>query len=121
MKKYWKRMNQSLVTIKNIQILVEMFKIKNDISSAIVSDIFLPGTEIITTLCNEMTFFTFYTNFLLPSMSWQNLSYLDAKMWNSISPELKLESSLRTFKAPIKLWKPFKTYINDIGFLQFLN
>ena len=50
-------MNQSLVTTKNIQILVEMFKIKNDMSSAIVSDIFLPGAEIITTLCNEMTFF----------------------------------------------------------------
>ena len=117
MKKCWKRMDQSQLTIKNIQILVEMFKIENGISPAIVSDIFLPGTEIITTICNKMTFFFFYTN----GISWEIFSYLDAKMWNSISTKLKLESSLRTFKAPIKLWKLFKTYINGIGFLQVLN
>ena len=34
-----------------------MFKIENGISPAIVSDIFWPGTEIITTICNKMTFF----------------------------------------------------------------
>ena len=34
-----------------------MFKIKNYMYSAIVSDIFLSGMEIITTLCNKMTFF----------------------------------------------------------------
>ena len=36
MKKYWKGVDQSLFTIKNIQTLVEMFKIKNGISLAIV-------------------------------------------------------------------------------------
>ena len=49
-------MDQSLLTVKNIQILVEMFRIKNDMSPAIVSDIFLHGTEIITTLRNKVTF-----------------------------------------------------------------
>ena len=62
MKKYWKRMDQSLFTIKNIQTLVEMFKIKNSMNPAMVSDTFLPGREIITTLCNKMTFFTLNTN-----------------------------------------------------------
>ena len=57
MKKYWKKMDQSLFTIKNIQTLVERFKIKNGMSPAIISDIFLPGTEIIMTLWNKMTFF----------------------------------------------------------------
>ena len=37
MKKYWKKMDQSLFTIKN---LVEMFKIKNAMSPAIVWYIF---------------------------------------------------------------------------------
>ena len=76
MKKYWKRMDQSLFTIKNIQTLVEMFKIKDCMNPAMVSDTFLPGREIITTLCNKMVFFTLYTN----GTSWQNLSYLDPKM-----------------------------------------
>ena len=57
MKKYWKRMDQSLITIENIETLIKMFKIKNGMSPAIVSDIFLPETEIIKTLCNKMAFF----------------------------------------------------------------
>ena len=58
----------------------------------------------------------------------ESLSYLGPKMWNSISTELKLESSLRTFKEPIKLWKPLlcpcrlcKTFINCLGFLHVPN
>ena len=58
-------MNQSLFTIKNI---VEMFKIKNAMSSAIVSDRFLPETEIIKTLSNKMTFF-------YPLYKWQKLIF----------------------------------------------
>ena len=34
-------MDQSLFTMKNIQTIAEMFKIKNGMSSAIISDIFL--------------------------------------------------------------------------------
>ena len=41
-------MDQSLFAIKNIQTLVETFKIKNCIYPAMVSDTFLSGTEIIT-------------------------------------------------------------------------
>ena len=58
----WKRIDQSLFTIKNIQKLVEMFKIKNGVSLSTVSDIFLPEKEIITFLRNKMTFLTVYTN-----------------------------------------------------------
>ena len=73
-----------------------MFKTKNAMSPAIVSDTFLPGMEIIKIL-DKMTFlFTLYTNA-------RNLSFLDAKMLKSISKELTLESSLRTYKGPIKL------------------
>ena len=90
-----------------------MFEIKNGMSPAIVSDIFLTGTEIITTLYNKMTFLTFYTN----GITWQTLSYVNANIWNSISTEFELEYSLRTFKTLIKLWTPLKTYINGIGFL----
>ena len=41
--------------------LAEMFKIKNNMSPAIGSDTFLPWTEIITTLRNKITFYSFYT------------------------------------------------------------
>ena len=34
-----------------------MFKIKNGMSLAVVSDTFLPGTKMITTLRNKITFF----------------------------------------------------------------
>ena len=51
-----------LFTIKHIQALVEMFKIKSGMSSAIASDIFLPGTEIIKTFATKWLFLTLYTN-----------------------------------------------------------
>ena len=45
MKKYWKEMDQSLFTIKNIgTFAVEMFKIKYNIFPETVSDIFLAET-----------------------------------------------------------------------------
>ena len=54
MKKYWNEMDQSLFTIKNIgTFAVEMFKIKYNIFP-----------DIITTLDNKMTFFTFHTNII---------------------------------------------------------
>ena len=58
-------MNQSLLTIKNI---VEMFKIKNGMFPAIVSDIFMSETEIIKTWFNKMTFF-------YPLNKWQKLIF----------------------------------------------
>ena len=58
----------------------------------------------------------------------ESLSHLDPKKRNNLSTELKQESYLKTFKEPIKLWKPLhclcrlcKTYINGVGLLQALN
>ena len=70
-------------------------------SPAIVSDMFLSGTEIITTLRkkNDFPLLSIQTEYHAD----EKLSYLDAKMWNSTSKELKPESSLRSFKEPIKL------------------
>ena len=58
----------------------------------------------------------------------ESLSYLGTKIWSSIPTELNQESSLKNFKASIKLWKPFhspcrlcKTSINGLGFLQVSN
>ena len=50
-------MDHSLLILKNIQILVEIFKIKNNMSPTIVSDLVLPSVEINTTLSNKTTFF----------------------------------------------------------------
>ena len=65
--------------------------------------------------------------FLLPSIQTlyhgsDSISYLGPKVWNSISIDLKNESSLMN---PVKLWKPVyclcrlcKTYMNGVGLLQ---
>ena len=52
-------MDKAPFIIKNVQILAEIFRIKNSMSSAITSDIFLNGNEIITKLRNKMTFFNY--------------------------------------------------------------
>ena len=75
------------IDYKNIQsrIEVEMFKIKNGMSTVVVSDIFFFGREIITTSGN------------LRQLS--STSYT-----NSITVyESKQKSSLKTFKEPVKL------------------
>ena len=51
-----------LFTIKHIQTLAEIFKIKRGMSSAIVSDIFLHGAEIIKTFATKWLFLNLYTN-----------------------------------------------------------
>ena len=65
MKKFWKRMDQSLFIIKsfNSTFAVEIFKTKYGMSAAIVSDISLLCTGIITISGNlKQLFSTSYTN-----------------------------------------------------------
>ena len=50
-------MYQCLFTIKNIQALAEMLKMKNGMSPVIVSNIFLVGTEIITAFHSKIIYF----------------------------------------------------------------
>ena len=61
MKNYWRRMDQLLFTIKNIQTLIKMFKIKNGMSPAIVSHIFFPWDGNYHNLTQQ-------NDFLLPSI-----------------------------------------------------
>ena len=96
-KKYWKRMNQSLFTIKNIQTLVEMFKIKNCMYPAMISDIFLPGNEIITTLCNRMTFFYFiYKRYIMAKLILPTSKNLEQHIFR-----IETRNFSNNFKEPI--------------------
>lgn len=102
MKKFWKRMDQSLSIIKsfNSTFAVEIFKTKYGMSAAIVSDISLLCTGNYNNLRQPQT--TFF-HLLHEYYGSESLSYLCLKMWKSIPTELKQKPSLKTFKESIKL------------------
>ena len=75
-------------------------------STAVVTDIFLPWTGNYNNLKQPQA-----TNFVLPSLQTvyhgsENFSYLRQKMWKRIPTESKQKSSLKTFEESITLYQP---------------
>ena len=101
---------------RNIQALaIEMYKIKNDLSTEILSNIFTQS------------------DFQIPFVRTvyhrtESISYLGTKIWDIVPTEMKNAISLNRFNAKIKKWLPLncpgrlcKPYINGVGFLEGLN
>ena len=92
-----------------------MYKIKNDLSTEILSNIFTQS------------------DFQIPFVRTvyhrtESISYLGTKIWDIVPTEMKNAISLNRFKAKIKKWLPLncpgrlcKPYINGVGFLEGLN
>ena len=107
----------------NMQALVTKFhKIKNGLSPELFTEIFACETESHYNLgwCND---------FRIPSICTayhgsENISFLGPKIWNILPDEIKLQTSLNSFKKSVKMWTPqgcairlCKVYINGFGFL----
>ena len=109
---------------RNIQALAtEMYKIENDLSTEILSNIFTQKTQNHDSLQNA-------SDFQIPFVQtvYHGTKSISPKIWDIVPAEMKNAISLNSFKAQIKKWLPFncpcrlcKPYINGVGFLEGLS
>ena len=102
---------------RNLQILAtEMYKIKNDLSPLIVTELFEQRTEQHCDLRKSSQFT------IPPIRTWyhglESFSFLGPKVWNIFSDRLKNINSIEAFKMQIKKWKLEKVYVQNVGFVQ---
>ena len=115
--------NSVTIHLRNLHYLVpEVYKVKNNISSEIIKEIFD---------FQENENYTLRSGTHLASRSMrttlfgkETVSNLGAKIWLLLLEELKNASSLQVFKNKLKEWKPTscpcrlcKTYIQHVGFI----
>ena len=103
-----------------------MHKIKNDLSTEILSKIFTQRTQNHYSLPSASDFQIPFVRTVYHGT--ENISYLGPKIWDIVPAEMKNAISLNSFKAQIKKSLPFncpcrlcKPYINGVGFLEGLN
>ena len=112
---------------RNIQALAkEMYEIKTDLSTEILSNIFTQRTQNHHSLGNASDFQIPFVRTVYHGT--ESISYLGPKIWDIVPAEIKNAISLNNFKTQIKKWLPFnrpcrlcKPYINGVGFLEGLN
>ena len=107
---------------RNLQILAtEMYKIKNDLSSLIVTELFQQRNEQHYDLRKN-------SQFTIPTIRTvyhgsESISFLGPKIWNILLDRLKNVNSIEAFKMKIKKWKPencpfrlCEVYVQNVGF-----
>ena len=108
---------------RNIQILAtEMFKIKNDLSPEIMTELFEQRNEHHYNLRNNVHFITPQIRTVYHGS--ESISFLGPKIWNILPDRLKNATSLEVFKIKIKKWKPqncpcrlCRAYVQNVGFV----
>ena len=103
-----------------------MYKIKNDLSIEILSNIFTQRTQNHYCLRNASDFQILFVRTVYHGT--ESISYLGPRIWDIVQAKMKNANSLNSFKAQIKKWLPFncpcricKSCINGVGFLEVLN
>ena len=108
---------------RNIQILAtEMFKIKNDLSPEIMTELFEQRNEHHYNLRNNVHFITPQIRTVYHGS--ESISFLGPKIWNILPDRLKKATSLEAFKIQIKKRKPqncpcrlCRVYVQNVGFV----
>ena len=108
---------------RNLQILAtEMYKIKNDLSPLIVTELFEQRNEQHYDLRKN-------SQFTIPPIRTvyhgsESISFLGPKIWNILPDRLKNVNSIEAFKMQIKKWKPencpcrlCKVYVQNVSFV----
>ena len=87
--------------LQNIQALaIEMYKIKNDLSTEILSNILTQRTQKHYNLRNASDFQIPFVRTVYHGT--ESISYIGPKIWDIVSAEMKNAISLNSFKAQIK-------------------
>ena len=96
---------------QNIQALaIEMCKIKNDLSTEILSNIFTQRTQNHYSLRNASDFQIPFVRTVFHETG--SISYFAPKIWDIVPAEMKNAISLNSFKAQIKNGHPLTALVN---------
>ena len=89
----------------NIQALaIELYKVVNDISPEVISEVFQVRDMPYYNLRNNSQFLTYPIHSVYNGT--ESASYLGPKIWEQIPAEIRNKESLDSFKREIKKWKP---------------
>ena len=107
---------------RNLQILVtEMYQVKNNLSSTIMSNIFQENNTAYD-LRNKREFRTGNVRTVLSGT--ETISYRGPQIWDTLPNAIKHSTSLIEFKSKIKHWTPAECkcrlcciFIRDLGFI----
>ena len=108
---------------RNIQFLAtEMYKVKNNLSVSLVTDLFKQRNEVYNLRNNNL--------FSIPAVRTvfhgsESISFLGPKIWTILPDDIKNAKSLGgVFKSKIKSWKPencpcrlCRVYVQNVGFV----
>ena len=99
-----------------------MFKIKNDLSPEIMTELFEQRNEHHYNLRNNVHFITPQIRTVYHGS--ESISFLGPKIWNILPDRLQNATSLEAFKIQIKKWKPqncscrlCRVYVQNVGFV----
>ena len=109
---------------RNIQLMaIELFKVKNDLNTVIMKDVFLDRKYEGPKLRSQ-------TDFQLPNINTvskgeDSLRHLGPLIWEIVPKKLKNMTSLESFKVEIKKWTPkscpcrlCKNYVPNLGYIN---
>ena len=107
----------------NMQALaIELYKVVNDMSSEVISEVFEVRDTPYYNLRNNSQFLTYPIHSVYNRA--ESASYLGPKIWEQIPAEIRNKESLDSFKREIKKWKPVdcpcricKTFMPNLGFI----
>ena len=107
---------------RNLQFLAtEMYKVKNNLSVSILTDLFKQRNEVYNLRNNNL--------FTIPAVRTvfhgsESISFLGPKIWTILPDDIKNAKSLGDFKSKIKSWKPencpcrlCRVYVQNVGFV----
>ena len=99
-----------------------MFKIKNDLSPEIMTELFEQRNEHHYNLRNNVHFITPQIRAVYHGS--ESISFLGPKIWNILPDRLENVTSLEAFKIQIKKWKLqncpcrlCRVYVQNVGFV----
>ena len=107
----------------NIQALaIELYKVVNDMSPEVISEVFQVRDTPYYNLRNNSQFLTYPIHGVYNGT--ESASFLGPKIWEQILAEIRNKESLDSFKREIKKWKPVdcpcricKTSVSNLGFI----
>ena len=121
-----KKNNSVCIHHRNIQsLVVELFKVKVNLSNTIMNDIF--PTRVLNYNLRSQTDF-FRNNVNTTKFGLNSLRYFASKVWSMIPIEIKNSSTVEIFKSKISKWEPndcdcklCQDYLHRIGYVNLFD
>ena len=122
---YLRRIILSVFTIEISSLAVELFKVKENLSNTIMSDI-LHNRVLNYNLKSQTDFFRNTVNTTKSGLN--SLRYFASKVWSMIPIEIKNSSTVEIFKSKISKWEPndcdcklCQDYLHRIGYVNLVD